>query len=81
MGATSISRTHYIRLLEEFGEVPHDVLSPAAARRHAATLADHRAKAGATGLRRAATAGGTPPVVADASEASDASGRPAGSAS
>jgi len=78
MGATSISRTHYIRLLEEFGEVPHDVLTPSAARRHAATLEDRSGSDVAWG-RRPMTVGDSLPTEA-ASAATGSGSAPSRSA-
>lgn len=45
MGATTISRAHYIRLLAEFGDLEADVLSDAAARRHATSVSERAAAA------------------------------------
>ena len=64
MGATRISRTHYIRLLAEFGDLEADVLSEAAARRHAATVGE-RAAAARKRSPGTATPGGSDTRAAD----------------
>ena len=71
MGATSISRAHYVHLLAEFGDLGGEVFTEANARRHAAASAEGAARRGALGPG----AGGIARSESAAATASAADGR------